>query len=119
MQRKRARSARAASRARNSLRVHRFDDENTSDELSSKLNCHTSLSLKLHIGSCCCHQHPLAQGAADARDARAADAAGRPGGWASEARAERGADACVWPAVVPHVHTGVDPAMCMCVQACK
>ena len=74
VQRKRARSARAASRARNSPRVHRSGDENTSDELSSKLNCHTSLSLKLHIGSCCCHQHPLAQGAADARDARAAEA---------------------------------------------
>ena len=53
VQRKRARSARAASRARNSLRVHRSDDENTSEELSSKLNCRTRLSLKLHMGSCC------------------------------------------------------------------
>ena len=53
VQRKRARSARAAPPARTSPRVHRFDEENTSDELSSKLNCRTRLSLKLHMGSCC------------------------------------------------------------------
>ena len=52
MKRVRAHLARAAPRARNSLLVHRSDDENTSDELSSKLNCRTSLTLKLHIGFC-------------------------------------------------------------------
>ena len=42
----RARAARAASRARNSLRVHRSDDANTSDELSIS----PSLACRLFAG---------------------------------------------------------------------
>ena len=68
---KRAHLARAAPRARNSLLVHRSDEDNTSDVLSNTLNYHNKLNLNLHIGFCCCHQIPLAQ---DAADARAADA---------------------------------------------
>ena len=49
----RARSARAASRARNSLLVHRSDDEHTSDE-------HTSdeLSISLSVASLLLAPHP-------------------------------------------------------------
>ena len=52
VKRVRAHLARAAPRARNSLLVHRSDDDNTSDKLPNKLNYHNTLNINLHIGFC-------------------------------------------------------------------
>ena len=67
------RASRARPPARDSHHTHRPDDDNTSNEFSNKLNNYNSLSLKLHIGFCCCHHAPNARGAADAREARAVE----------------------------------------------
>ena len=49
------RASREQPPARNSHHMHRSDDDSTSDAFSNKLNNYNTLSLKLHVGFCCCH----------------------------------------------------------------